>query len=1186
MLPTPEDTQMENADSISNGSDIVNGFTDVSKSSSAIHQLDGWEPAPGIGYTEVATREIAEPQMNGKKRKTEHRPSHPDHTPLRQKIEGVFVQISQLIKASGRPLPTQTGDGSYLDDAVPTGLWEDLKNVLNVHNVETCIEVLQEKMSGNLEDDRTYIMERVIQLASGLPRNSKHGTELTNTFITQLWDTLKHPPISLALSIYGLLLLKGKLTKSRYLGETHQYRQADGSCNNLLNPQLGAANTPYARSVPPKAPQSGNLPDPGVLFDSLMARKEYEEHPNKISSMMFYLASIIIHDLFRTSHQDFNISNTSSYLDLAPLYGSNQKEQNAMRMLQDGKIKPDCFSEKRLLGFPPGVGCLLISFNRFHNYIVTQLAEINEGGRFTKPGHHVHDANRKKLLAKYDNDLFQTGRLIVCGLYVNIILCDYVRTILNTNRIHSTWNLDPRVNMDTKGSRDDGCPLATGNQVSAEFNLVYRWHATISDRDDKWTQDTYRKMFPGKEPHEVPMKELLEGLSQWERALPDDPLKRPFADMKRDQNYNLPDDELVQILTESIEDCAGSFGANRVPLVMKAVEVLGIKQARSWNLATLNEFRKFCGLQPHKTFEDINSDEKVANQLRHLYDHPDYVELYPGIAVEEAKVPMTPGSGLCPGFTISRAVLSDAVALVRGDRLCTTDYHPKNLTNWGFNEANYDTTIDRGCVMYKLLIRAFPNHFRQNSVYAHYPFTTPPENKRILKDLGLASDYSYDRPSYVAPSINIYSYAAAKSVLGNTDAFKITWGDALEFLMGEGGRDADLSGDKKLNTYQRRVMDKALYRDQWTQQVMKFYEDITAKLLQEKSYKIAGINQVDLVRDVGNLAHVHFSANVFSLPLKTQQFPRGVYSETELYMVMALVFMTVFFDLDPAKSFPMRQAARSTTQQLGKIVEGNVEAVDLTGYIAGIVDSVTQEDSALKDFGVHMVRRLLETDMSVSEVTWSQILPTAGGMVAIQGQLFAQIIEFYLSDEQKHHLPEINRLAKENTQQADEILVHYTMEAARLASTVGLSRDVAKSVTIQDQGKRIHVKKGQRVFVNLVSASKDEDAFPEAEKVRLDRPLDSYIHYGYGPHWCLGGDLSRIALTAMLKTVGKLSGLRRTPGVQGEIKKVAAPGGFFAYMTEDHSSFFPFPTSMKVNWDDAITSRKRNGVKRPFSEMK
>ena len=96
-----------------------------------------------------------------------------------------------------------------------------------------------------------------------------------------------------------------------------------------------------------------------------------------------------------------------------------------------------------------------------------------------------------------------------------------------------------------------------------------------------------------------------------------------------------------------------------------------MQQARKWGCGSLNEFRKFFGLKEYQTFEEINSDPEIAAQLRHLYEHPDHVELYPGIVSEEAKIPMIPGAGICPTYTISRAILSDAVALVRGDRFYT-----------------------------------------------------------------------------------------------------------------------------------------------------------------------------------------------------------------------------------------------------------------------------------------------------------------------------------------------------------------------------------------------------------------------------------------------------------------------------------------------------------------------------------
>jgi len=98
---------------------------------------------------------------------------------------------------------------------------------------------------------------------------------------------------------------------------------------------------------------------------------------------------------------------------------------------------------------------------------------------------------------------------------------------------------------------------------------------------------------------------------------------------------------------------------------------MGVEQSRSWNTASLNEFRHFFGLVEHKTFEHVNSDTEMQKKLRQLYEHPDNIELYPGILVENTKVPMKPGAGLCPNQTIGKAILSDAVALVRGDRFFT-----------------------------------------------------------------------------------------------------------------------------------------------------------------------------------------------------------------------------------------------------------------------------------------------------------------------------------------------------------------------------------------------------------------------------------------------------------------------------------------------------------------------------------
>jgi hypothetical protein len=47
-----------------------------------------------------------------------------------------------------------------------------------------------------------------------------------------------------------------------------------------------------------------------------------------------------------------------------------------MRQFKNGLLKPDCFAHKRLLTFPPACRVFLVMFNRFHNYVVEQLARF------------------------------------------------------------------------------------------------------------------------------------------------------------------------------------------------------------------------------------------------------------------------------------------------------------------------------------------------------------------------------------------------------------------------------------------------------------------------------------------------------------------------------------------------------------------------------------------------------------------------------------------------------------------------------------------------------------------------------------------------------------------------------------------------------------------------------------------
>jgi len=124
-------------------------------------------------------------------------------------------------------------------------------------------------------------------------------------------------------------------------------------------------------------------------------------------------------------------------------------------------------------------------------------------------------------------------------------------------------------------------------------------------------------------------------------------------------------------------------------------------------------------------------------------------------------------------FTISRAILSDAVALVRGDRFYTVDYTSKNLTNFGFEAANCDLAIDTGCVFYKLVLRALPRHYSFSSIYAHFPMVVPAENRKIMTGLGHLDKYDFTIPLPEERPVDIISYATCRSILTNRTTFSM-----------------------------------------------------------------------------------------------------------------------------------------------------------------------------------------------------------------------------------------------------------------------------------------------------------------------------------------------------------------------------------------------------------------------------
>lgn len=279
---------------------------------------------------------------------------------------------------------------------------------------------------------------------------------------------------------------------------------------------------------------------------------------------------------------------------------------------------------------------------------------------------------------------------MVNGLYVNISLHDYIRGLTNVHHSASDWTLDPRVQVN-KLFDSHGTPRGIGNQVSIEFNLLYRFHSVISRRDEKWLNESFKTIFGDKPVDQLTPQEFMQGFYRMEQMIPEDPARREFGGLNRDQQGRFNDAELVKVMKESMEDPAGIFGPRMVPKALRVIEIIGIIQSRRYQLGSLNEARDLFKLKRHETFEDMNPNNDIADLLRKLYDDPDMVEMYPGLFLEDAKPRMDPGMrdaprgsysstladrcdpghGACISYTAGRAILSDAVSLVRSDRFLT-----------------------------------------------------------------------------------------------------------------------------------------------------------------------------------------------------------------------------------------------------------------------------------------------------------------------------------------------------------------------------------------------------------------------------------------------------------------------------------------------------------------------------------
>ena len=414
------------------------------------------------------------------------------------------------------------------------------------------------------------------------------------------------------------------LTFERYVNEIEdkpkysgRYRSIDGGGNREKYTFLGQGGRGYAQTEPYNVIKV--KPNIEELVNSLYLRKPFIPAINGTNSVATWFANIAIHDLFRSGNNRKRygmdkpwVNMNSSYLDLQVLYGYNQSSMEKTRSFKGGKLIK--YAEDRMDRIPES-GAISELFRREHNYVCDKLKEL-------------YPFNFKS-----DEELYQQSRLIMGGVFINIIFRDYLGCIMFSE------------------NAEDGKPFMEfrqkypgtryGNHNSLNFNILYQWHNTI------------------------PL--------EW------DPKNIPKMDT---------DDELKTVFTNMLQWKSGAHRPKNTPEFLKHATKSLIETARRCGAPRLNDFRRRFST-PYRDFMDMCGDEEIAEIISGFYPSIEDVELVVGVQVEKSG---SVGWGLPK--TVEETIMADAFCTVFNDRFYTDDYRPEIYTEWGFRHTKNTNLAD------------------------------------------------------------------------------------------------------------------------------------------------------------------------------------------------------------------------------------------------------------------------------------------------------------------------------------------------------------------------------------------------------------------------------------------------------------------------------------------------------------
>ncbi|MEM7796414.1 MAG: peroxidase family protein [Cyanobacteria bacterium P01_C01_bin.118] len=510
-------------------------------------------------------------------------------------------------------------------------------------------------------------------------------------------------------------------------------RTADGSFNDLDQPQMGMAGTRFGRNVALGAVEAEEglklmTPNPREISRTLMTRDSFQ--PATILNLLAaawiqfenhdwfshgdndprekLVIPLESHDPWPEEHRPMAVGKTladptrpdgarpktfintvTHWWDGSQVYGSDPETVEKLRSHTDGKL---FLQDDGLLPVDPESGLDITGFNDNWWIGLSMLHTV-----FTKEHNAICDHLKQEYSHWSDEDLFNHARLINAALMAKIHTVEWTPAILplEATDIALNVNWSGFLGEDIKqvfGSIGEGelTDLLSGivgsetdhhrapYYLTEEFASVYRLHPLIPDELQFYSLDGNRPLqatdffqMSGKR-----SRALLESIS-----MPDLYYSFGISHPGALTLHNYP-----KFLQKLVRDNGEVFD-------LAAVDIL---RDRERGVPRYNRFRELIGRTRVKSFEEISSNKQWVEEMRRIYNNDiNAVDLMVGLFAED----LPEGFGFSD--TAFRVFILMASRRLKSDRFFTKDYRAEVYTQLGLDWIANNTMVT-------VLLRHFP----------------------------------------------------------------------------------------------------------------------------------------------------------------------------------------------------------------------------------------------------------------------------------------------------------------------------------------------------------------------------------------------------------------------------------------------------------------------------------------------